>query len=141
MQFGTSSRASVKLRFAARNALALDPANTAPHDRLAPSTEPHTKLTKLAQSKKCWSSSFWERFPCGTRLLQSPYPRNKRGHWACSQFSPWLAGKDFRATESRPTSGLKARHHWRAIRSTRRSTRSDTPSAAISFSRRDESSG
>src|SRR5258706_14812451 len=63
MQFGTSSRASVKLRFAARNALALDPADTAPHDRLAPSTEPHTNLTKLAQSKNVGPRASGNAFP------------------------------------------------------------------------------
>src|SRR5258706_4117280 len=63
MQFGTSSRASVKLRFAARNALALDPANTAPHDRLAPSMEPHTKLTRLAQSKNVGPRASGNAFP------------------------------------------------------------------------------
>jgi hypothetical protein len=59
------------LRFAARNALALDPANTGPHDRLAPSREAHTNLTKLFSEEKCWSSSFWERFPCGATHVRS----------------------------------------------------------------------
>src|SRR6476659_706448 len=39
------------LRFAVRDALALDPADTTPHDRLAPSREAHRNLTKLSQRK------------------------------------------------------------------------------------------
>src|SRR6267154_2082443 len=90
MQFGTSSRASVKLRFAARNALALDPAKTAPHDRRAPSRQPHTNLTKLAQRKNVGPRASGNAFPAerdspspcirATKEVVGP-ARNSRPGW------------------------------------------------------------
>src|SRR5882724_5800007 len=45
------------------DAFALDPADTAPHDRRAPSTEPHTKLTNLAQRQNVGPRASGNAFP------------------------------------------------------------------------------
>src|SRR6266550_4723459 len=78
------------LRFATRNAFALDPADTAPHDRLAPSTEPHTNLTKLAQRENVGPRASGNAFPSerdpssprirATKEVVGP-ARNSRSGW------------------------------------------------------------
>src|SRR5438874_4845515 len=51
------------MRFAAGDAFALDQAGTGPHDRRAPSTEPHTKLTNLAQRQNVGPRASRNAFP------------------------------------------------------------------------------
>src|SRR6266849_8908831 len=75
---------------AARHAFALDPADTAPHDRLAPSNEPHRKLTRLSQRKNVGPRASGNAFPAeryssgpsirATKEIVGP-ARNPRPGW------------------------------------------------------------
>src|SRR6266576_5554219 len=89
-QFCTSSGTPFSMRFAAGDAFALDPADTAPHDSLAPSTEPHTKLTNLAQRQNVGPRASGNAFPAerdsssprirATKKVVGP-ARNSRPGW------------------------------------------------------------
>src|SRR2546423_4936667 len=78
------------MRFAAGDAFALDQAGTGPHDRRAPSTEPHTKLTNLAQRQNVGPRASGNAFPAerdspgpcirATKEVVGP-ARNSRPGW------------------------------------------------------------